>query len=260
MNEIWLEKFEEYLQNKMKAGDKQEFEAQLASDKDMMEAFSLFKAIETDMRYLSASEEETIALKSTLENLNNKYIKSKATGSAKTVTFGPRKRKLFYTGIAAALVLIIVSYAVFLGSGPADMHETANGYFAANFQQLGQTMSSDQDSMQLGIAAYNQGNYALAQTYFEGLLDQQPANAEALKNLGLSHLSKKEFDHALRYFDQLAKRNDLMSNSGQFLKALTLLIRNDPGDLEDAQTNLKQVVELQSEGHEQAEEWINRMD
>ncbi|WP_439483477.1 tetratricopeptide repeat protein [Cyclobacterium plantarum] len=260
MNEIWIEKFENYLLNRMSAGDKQDFENQLASDMEMREAFDVFKAIETDMGYLSASREETAALNETLDSLNDKYIRSQSDFQGKTVFSNEKNRKFFFTGIAATLVLIVVSYVVFVGKGPANMNQTAEEYFASNLLQLGQTMGSSQDSMQLGIAAYNQKEYGLAQAYFEGLLDQQPANAEALKNLGLSHLSRKEFDLALIYFDQLAERNDLASNAGRFLKALTFLIRNEPGDLENAQTNLKRVVEQQSEGYELAVEWLKGMD
>ncbi|MEX2568722.1 MAG: hypothetical protein WD431_22460, partial [Cyclobacteriaceae bacterium] len=177
MNEIWLEKFEDYLQNKMMAGDKQEFEAELASDQEMNEAFKVYRVIETEMRYLSALEEESAALRSTLEILNDKHIKSKATGSGKSVPFVKRNRNIFYAGIAAAFVLIIVSYAVFLGSGPADLNQRATEYYASNFQILSQTMSG-RDSMQLAISAYNDKEYDLAQSYFEELLDRKPSDAE----------------------------------------------------------------------------------
>lgn len=258
MNEIWFEKFDDYLQNKMKAGDKHEFEAQLASDKDMQEAFSLYKAIETDMRYLSSSEEETVALRSTLENLNDKYINSKATGSGKTRPFVPNKRNFFYAGIAAALVLIIVSYAIFIGSGPADLNQRATEYYASNLQVLSQTMSVP-DSMQLAISAYNDKEYDLAQNYFEELLERNPSDAEVVKNLGVTHLAKEEYQQALNYFEQLAQRNELLNNPGLFLQALTFLIRNENGDREMAISKLKQVVATQSEKNEMAAEWLEEL-
>ncbi|NHE58502.1 tetratricopeptide repeat protein [Cyclobacterium plantarum] len=256
MNEIWIEKFEDYLLNRMSAGDKQDFEDKLASDMEMREAFNVFKAIETDMGYLSASREETAALNETLDSLNDKYIRSQSDLQGKTVHLNEKNRKFFFMGIAAALVLIVVSYVVFVGKGPANMNQTAEEYFASNLLQLGQTMGSSQDSLQLGIAAYNKKEYDLAQAYFEGLLEKEPENAEVLKNLGLAQLANGEYDNAIAQFERLSQRDDLLNNPGLFFHAITLLIRNEKGDREMAKDKLEQVVAAQSEGSRLAAEWL----
>ncbi|WP_162418435.1 tetratricopeptide repeat protein [Cyclobacterium roseum] len=260
MNEIWIEKFEDYLQNKMTAGEKQDFESQMASDQEMEEAFKLFLSIETDMRYLASSEKEAADLKATLEDLTEKHFKQEEKKSVKTISIFGKKGGYFYAGIAAALALIIVSYVVFLGPGPANLNQQASDYFALNFQQLGQTMGDGQDSLQVAIAAYNEKNYDLAQTYFNELLERKPSNAEALKNLGLTHLAKEEYGQALVHFEQLAQRSDLLNNPGLFLQALTLLIRDDDGDRQQAKYKLEQVVAAQSEGSQKAAEWLEELE
>jgi tetratricopeptide (TPR) repeat protein len=260
MNERWLEKFEDYLQNSLTAEDKQEFEAQLASDHEMDEAFKLYIAIETDMRYLSASEDEASKLRATLKDFNAKHIQTGKEESKKEIPIFSKKQLIFYTGIAATLVLIVVSYAVFLALDAVPIERQVSDYYTENFQDLGQTMGNGQDSLQLAIAAYNEKNYHLAQSYLEELLEKRPSDSEVLKNLGLTHLAKQEYPQALVYFRKLAERSDLLNNSGLFLQALTLLIRDGDGDREEARDKLQQVVATQSEGSLKASEWLEELE
>lgn len=256
MNEKWLGKFEDYLQNKMSAVEIQEFEAQLASNQEFGEAYELYVTIEKDMRNLLASEEEAVLLRATLQSLSKKHIKSNIGAKRKTVSFFSKNRTLAYASIAATIILLLASYAIFLGLGSEDLHLKATKYYASNLQELGQTMGNGQDTMQLAISHYNKKEYDLAINYFKVLLEKNPSDAEVLKNLGLSLLAKEEYTMALDNFEQLALRKDLFSNSGLFLQALTLLIRDDHGDKEEAKQKLQEVVATQSEGSQVASKWL----
>src|SRR5690606_12359777 len=123
---------------------------------------------------------------------------------------------------------------------------------------LSQTMDATPDSLQLGISAYNNEDYARALQFFQAVLDKQPENSEAIKNIGLVHLVYGDFEEAIQHFDRLAAVENLYSNPGNFLKAVTLMRRNESGDKQEAKQLLEQVVRENAAGSEQAKEWLRK--
>ena len=64
------------------------------------------------------------------------------------------------------------------------------------------------------------------------------------------------YDKALGYFDWLAKEQGYFTNPGEFYQALTLLKRNQPGDIQKAKVLLQDVVNKNLTGNETAKEWL----
>jgi hypothetical protein len=60
----------------------------------------------------------------------------------------------------------------------------------------------------------------------------------------------------LQCFNELAAKKELFSNPGMFLKAITLLQRNQPGDREQAEQLLQQVIDEKADGSKEAERWL----
>ena len=83
-----------------------------------------------------------------------------------------------------------------------------------------------------------------------------PEQILAKKNMGLVYLVTKNYDKALQQFDELAKMQDLYKNPGQFLKAVTLLERNEQGDKVQAKKLLEQLVNEKGEGSREAAKWL----
>lgn len=256
MNDSWFEKIEYYLQGQMSSEEKLRFEAALASDEELSTAFNLYREIETEMRLDEKYSKNEIALKESLQALSTRYFIAEPGQTTKTI--GLNSNKLYRTtaAIAASIVVLVVAYLLFFGLNQ-NTQRLANNYYNAHLQELNQTMDDHStDSLQLGIAAYNNKEYRKALQYFQGFYSNHPDNSLAKKNIGLVYLSTEEFDKALREFDELARMKNLYSNPGMFLKAVTLMRRNQEGDQQEARKLLQQVVNEKAEGSQQAEEWL----
>ena len=136
--------------------------------------------------------------------------------------------------------------------------QLADKYVKEELTQLSLTMDGVQDSLQMGMAAYNDKDYQKALRYLKGFTKIILKNNYVLKYKGLAYLLTKNYDKALSGFDELAAKKHLFSNDGLFLKALTLLQRNQDGDKDAAKQILEQVVNEKTEGNAKAEEWLKK--
>ena len=119
-------------------------------------------------------------------------------------------------------------------------------------------MDASHDSIQVGIAAYNDKEYDKALELFEGVENNDPSNSDAKKYAGLAYLQKKEYDKAVQQFTALANMQGLFSNQGDFLKAVTLIERNKAGDKNDAQKLLQKVVNEKEDDQDKAAELLKK--
>jgi lipopolysaccharide biosynthesis regulator YciM len=119
-------------------------------------------------------------------------------------------------------------------------------------------MGGSHNSLQQGIAAFNDGNYGKAQEIFQSLTHQIDVAPEALKNLGILYLNNKDYDKAISAFDSLSVMENLYANRGPFLKAVTLMKRLEGRDSEQAKEILQQVKEKKLPGSKEAEEWLKK--
>jgi tetratricopeptide (TPR) repeat protein len=154
---------------------------------------------------------------------------------------------------AAACLLLVAS--VFLFEVQTSPHNVASKYI--NNYDLSSAMDASHDSLELGISAYKDKDYDKSLQYFEGVEQSDPSNSDAKKYAGLAYLQKENYNKAIQQFDELAKM-ELHNNAGDFLKAATLLKRNNPGDKEAAKALLQKVVNEKEEGSEKAEEWLKK--
>ncbi len=257
MNDNWFEKFEDYLSGRMSSEEKLLFEAALTSNDELSIAFNIYSEIETEMRINEKYNLNETALKNSLQTLNTRYFVSKPQHTTKIVKLYSNKLYRITAAIAASIIVILVAYFVFFQPNQ-NPQRLANNYYNSYLQQLNQTMDPSSDSLQVGIAAYNNKEYSKALQYFQGLYNNHPRNSQAKKNIGLVYLSTEEYDKALLEFDQLANMKNLYSNPGKFLKAVTLMRRNQEGDQQEAKQLLQQVVNEKGEGSQQAEEWLKK--
>lgn len=257
MDNGWFVKFEEYLHGRMSTEEKSVFEAELSSNEEMGSAFRIYSTIEMEMGRDGLDRDKERDLKRSLETLNAKYFNSETRKSTKTVSIFSQRYFKAAMGIAAGLLVLLVAYAVFY-QPEQNINHLAENYIETHYDRLSQTMDATPDSLQLGISAFNNREYAEALQFFQGVYAKQPENSEAIKNIGLVYLRTGDFEKALLQFEKLAAMENLYSNPGKFLKAITLMQRNEAGDKQEAKHLLEQVVLEDATGREQAEAWLKK--
>ncbi|MCC6287150.1 MAG: tetratricopeptide repeat protein [Chitinophagaceae bacterium] len=249
-----IELIENYLGGNLPPEESILFEKELLADEELNSLFNMYRTIDTDMKNAEKYKDQEQALKNTLQQLNAKYFKAEAP-----VVQMRKKNDFIRVAMAAAagLVLIIAAYFAFFQSSN-NPTQLADKYVQREFTHLSLTMDGVQDSLQMGMAAYNDKDYQKALQIFEGLYKNHPDDNYVLKYKGLAYLLTKNYDKALSGFDELAAKKHLFSNDGLFLKAITLLQRNQAADKDAAKQILEQVVAEKAEGNAMAEDWLKK--
>ena len=157
------------------------------------------------------------------------------------------------------------------------MQALADTYLKENLQQINQTVSLPEDTLQFGVAgnhqikntyhdslatgitAYNNQEFNTALRYFQGVQKNHPDDKAVKKYTGLVYLHTKKYDQALQTFNELARNPEIQNNPGFFLQAVTLMLRNQPHDKQQAKQILQQVVETQAEGNKEAAVWLEKL-
>ena len=156
--------------------------------------------------------------------------------------------------LAAACILLTIGWFSFLRHSKSRL--IADNYISGNLNTLGLNMGVS-DSLQMGITAYNSKSYPEAEKLFKPLTYNPATAPEATKYLGLTYLADKQYEAALKSFDQLTGMS-LYINPGQFYKALTLMERSKGTDREEAKKILQQIIDKKLYGYQQAASWINQ--
>jgi tetratricopeptide (TPR) repeat protein len=174
----------------------------------------------------------------------------------KSIRLNPFRKMLTYMA-AAAVVGIIV--AVYLFRNTESPRQIAVKYEREHLQTLGITMSGSSDSIQTGLRLYNEGKTNKALEQFESIIQSDTSNFTAKKYAGLSALRQKQYDKALSYFEQLDSYKGLYANPAPLYLAVTLMERDQDGDLAKAKRLLQKIVSEDMEGKELAQEWLKKM-
>ncbi|QMU29932.1 zf-HC2 domain-containing protein [Adhaeribacter radiodurans] len=271
----YYEKIADYLDGEMSEEEKVRFIEALASDKELALAFKVYRTIEEEMPLLEKSKVQNEALKSTLQSLNKQYFELETPQPAKVIPLYAGKVFKILATIAASIALVLITYFGFF-QPKNNIQVLANSYFKENLQHLNQTKSDPadtlqfgiagkikkrntaQDSLQLGISAYNNQDYNKALKFFQKIYKNHPELSEAEKYSGFIFLATKEYDKALQAFENLANIKNTPNNPGLFLQALTYMQRNQVSDKQKAKQLLEQVVNNQAEGYKEAEQWLKK--
>jgi len=248
-----IEQFENYLSGDMAPEEKLRFEASLEEDRELYDLFHVYKTIDAEMYNTAKYSTGEAALKNTLQKFNAVYFKSEAP--VVQMKSGKKSSRMAMAA-AAGVVLILTAYFYFFQT--TDLRQWANLYIKEDLSHLSITMDGAKDSLQQGIAAYNDKAYTRSVQLFEAVYKAHPGNSDALKYAGITYLVTKEYNKALQCFNELAAKKELFSNPGMFLKAVTLLQRNQPGDKEQATQLLQQVVNEKADGSKEAERWLRK--
>lgn len=237
-----LEAIEKYYKNQLSPSQKEEFEKTLQQDTVLVEELAF---------YIQAKEAGR------REARQQRLAELADLGKQRTLL---RSRQLGYVWAAVASLVMMLGVGWYIWTNRQDnsseiaTYEWATQYVENNLTNLNQTLgNSQEDSLQLGIKAYNKGQWAVAQTIWQELLNKDKNNAELEKLLGIVSLKKGDYDQAISYFHRLSTRTDLVSNPGKFYEAIALLKKQAPLDKIKAESLLKEVKTNKLEGWKEME-------
>jgi len=254
-----LEYIESYFQQTLNPEERKLFEARCEQD----EAFAQEVAFYVTTR--QALREELVAQKQVQWKEEKNAEEEKHTEEEKSIeeelpSLARAKRSVLRTwGAYAAAACLVLAASVYLFEATSSPRKLAGVYIEKNYSQISQEMGNDlKDSMTLGISAYNDKEYDKALQMFTGIEQRDPNDSYAKEYAGLAYLQQKNYNQALQQFDALANMKGLHSNPGDFLKAVALLERNNPGDKEEARKLLQEVKDKNEDGSKEAEEWLKK--
>jgi hypothetical protein len=238
-----IEYIERHFNNELSAEEKIQFEQKIIDDKDFAQEVAFYYSV-----HQAAKNEIAIEKKKRFKEIYAQNSSSQKPGVV--------RRMRIYAAAAAAILAIV--FGLYLFNKSASPQQLANEYIKQNFQTLGVTMSSKQDSMQVGLSLHNNGKLPEALQQFEKIINTDTANFDAKKYAGIVSLQLKNYDKALAYFTQLETYSERFSNPAKLYKALTLMERNNAGDKEQAKELLQQIIQNNLEGKETAEQWLRK--
>jgi tetratricopeptide (TPR) repeat protein len=249
-----VEFIESYFQQTLSSEERAAFELRCTTDEVFAEEVAFYIATRQAMR------EELLMqkVKAWKTDDNDEAKNAHAITEESTPVISMRKKPgiIRWVSYAAAACLILI-VAMFLFERQGAPERLAASYINTNYETLSNLMGGP-DSIQTGIAAYKVKRYDSALVYFKDIESREPENSDIKKYAGLCYLQQKDYDNALKEFDALAAM-DLRINSGNILKAVTLLERNNTGDKEEAKKILKIVVDEKLDGSEEAAEWLRKL-
>lgn len=244
-----LEYIEAYFEKGLNEAEKQLFEERCENDEEFAKevAFYIMSREAAREQLLEHKKQQWRAY----ENEVTETIKP-AAAPVKKMTF--RKWLPF---VAAACVLFVAAL-IYLFTEVNTHEKFADNYLQKNYTRIPLLLDGSTDNMQSGIEAYNNKDFDKALLFFNNVYAAHPDNSDAKKYTGLTYLMKKDYDNALLQFEELAQTKGLFSNSGLFLKALTLLKRNKGNDEVDAKKVLEHVSLEKLGNNREAEELLKK--
>lgn len=241
-----LQYIDDYFSGQLKDSDRIQFEKKCESDVDFAREVSLYISMRGALKQSSRD-----AKKKDFESFHKQQTIS-----------GPIRRSIpifaYISGIAASVLIFMSIYTLYFNK--TDAKQLATAYISENLETLSVTMGTEQDSLAMGITAYNDKDYRTAGRIFEDLSRHPSVEFECVKYLGLISLTTDSYDCALQYFDRLLTFENRYANPGHFYKAITLMKRSEGKDETDAREILRLVVKDKMAGHKEAERWLKSMD
>ncbi|MFK7812262.1 MAG: tetratricopeptide repeat protein [Maribacter sp.] len=178
------ELFERFLMNKMSHKEQGSFELRLKKNKDLQESFDHFKLL------FETIEED--GLRSKLEGFHYNVVQDKPV-----IKLNPSKTKFNYR-IAAAAAILLTMGLWFLNRPPIN-ERLFDKYYNQDPGLPTVMGSNDNYDFYEAMVDYKQGEYDIAISKWEKLLEEKPNNDTLNYFLGVSHLANDNFSEAFPF-------------------------------------------------------------
>jgi tetratricopeptide (TPR) repeat protein len=242
-----LETIENYVNGLLPPAERDRFEAELTQNPVVAESLAFYVLTQQVARQqsLDARKAELAALRSrhALPGTSVRPLR----GSSPTVR---------WLAIAASIVLILAVGYYALRPKTDTLADLTTTYTTDRFSQLPVMMGVEADGVQQGIARFNDGQFARADSLFEAVLRTQPTHDYALTYAGITAFRLGQYDRAIDRFQRLGQLPGRFANPGPYYEALTRLRRNTPIDKSRAKGLLEQVVRQNLVGAEEAKKLL----
>ena len=231
-----LEQIDKYFNNELSLSERQDFEIQLVKNEALKESVSFYLNARTAAKQLADDKR-----RGEFEEIR-KTLSQKSKGNIKPM--------IWLSGLAASIVMII-GFWWFSRTPDVSVDVLADTYIEEHFQNLPVKMDASADSLQMGLRLFNEQKLPEAQTIFEQILNRKNTDSEAIKYAGITALRLKKYNKAIEYFKKLSFDKNLFANPGKFYQSIALL-KQSPKNQEEAEILLKEVVDNDLEGKNEA--------
>lgn len=207
-------RIDRYLSGEMDAGEKQAFEAELATNAQLAEDLATQRDMDAFLRRKAGRE----TLKSQLQDMSGPYFQ--AEKAAPKIVGIPRRRLLWAAGLAAAAAL------AFFVLRPLLLSPSYERY--AQFPQLALAeKSSGTRDWSEAETAFNEGNYAAAEPMLEAYLEAFPGDRQAQLFLGICKMELDRHEEAREIFRGFADADPSLRDYAEWYLALSYLKTKD---------------------------------
>ena len=162
-----------------------------------------------------------------------------------------------YLAAASVTVAIILLSWLFLSNYKNSAPQLADNYIEQ--LQAGVTMAAKVDSAGTALNLYSEKKYTEALPIFEALIKNGTADEKVKEYAGLTYIKLERYEDALRLFSEWETKV-AFSNPAKLYKAITLMKRNDKGDVGEAKKLLKEIRDKDLDGKATAGEWLKKLD
>ena len=162
-----------------------------------------------------------------------------------------------YLAAASVTVAIILLSWLFLSNYKNSAPQLADNYIEQ--LQAGVTMAAKVDSAGTALNLYSEKKYTEALPIFEALIKNRTADEKVKEYAGLTYIKLERYEDALRLFSEWETKV-AFTNPAKLYKAITLMKRNDKGDVGEAKKLLKEISDKDLDGKATAEEWLKKLD
>ncbi|WP_395049797.1 tol-pal system YbgF family protein [Flavobacterium sp.] len=207
MNEERYILFGQYFENELSAGEKTNFEEQLAEDQEFASAFEIFKELNLHLEQKFGNEQELKSFKKNLKSISKEHYKSK---KSKVVAFKPWQYAI------AASVAILVGLFFFQNINPS--FEDYDNPEIATFTERGDV----NDNLKLAQDLFNAKNYRAAIPHFEAVLNSTKS-PEIQYFYAVSLLEDNQFQKAETNLSELKSGTSIYKNKATWYLALSKL-------------------------------------
>lgn len=260
MNELWFERIERYLQGKMSQDERLQFESEIAVNKELSSDVALFKTLDEEMRNDVKNNAFKQSIKHTVSDRFEEFLPGEGKGTKEIRTAGNKALYITLASIAASIIVIFLISYIFNFRQQLDRQQLAAKYISENLTELPFSMGSSTDSLEEGKQAFNRKDYGRALQLFKGAY-KTDSSIDAKTYIGVVYLITKNFDKAIKEFEELSGIVNIKYNWGHFYKAVTLLYRNKAGDEQEAKQELEKVIrDNNAQGDEEAKKWLSALE
>lgn len=217
MDEKLFEKMEDYIHGNLSVTEREQFEADMATDEQLREEVELHRQL--------ISSVETESLRQLLDQIHEKNFESEVQ-----VVSMPRRRSFFPMAIAASVALLILAGWWIFNLQTSSPESVYAAYFTPA-EGLPTTLGySTNTDFAEGMVSYKLEEYAEALEYWQPLLEVDPTNDTLNYYVGVTFLANEQPDSAIDYLTTVVSgEQSSFRTSAQWYLALAYL-KTDQGE------------------------------